>query len=124
MNGGPIQLQLESGEVTVGQQVRARVSWQHQSSPASLRVELQWFTEGRGDTDVGTVDQLVLSADQGPIPPVVEAALTVPMAGPASYDGQLIRIRWRVRARLDLRWKLDPTAEAHLVVLPYVVEDA
>lgn len=118
-----ITVQTETPQVAVGQQVRATVSWQHDSTPADLRVELQWFTEGRGDRDAGTVDRVEYTAEQGPIPPIVEVQFAVPASGPASYEGRMIRIRWQVKATLGLKWKRDPTGTAPLVVVPAVVED-
>ncbi|CAN5232497.1 hypothetical protein BH23ACT9_BH23ACT9_12690 [soil metagenome] len=47
--------------------------------------------------------------------------LQIPSAGPASYDGQMIRVRWEVRGTLELKWKRNPSATAHLLVVPAVV---
>ncbi len=74
-------------------------------------VAIEWYTEGRGDLDQGTVfEQTVhegfLQMGQQSFP----FAATLPV-GPMSYAGHYINIRWKVTARIDLAWKFDPKAE-------------
>lgn len=118
-----IHVQTDQSQLAVGEQVRALVSWQHEGAPVDLKVQLRWYTEGRGDTNAGIVDEIVYAATQGPIPPQVEATFTIPTTGPVTYDGHLIRVRWHVRAVLGLKWKRDPKGEAPLIVVPHVFED-
>lgn len=119
-----IEVHTDTHATTVGGLVRARVRWQHDKAPTEVRIELRWFTEGRGTTNSATVDRVVVDAAQGPIPPEVEATLTVPTAGPLTYDGVLVRVRWEVRATLDVSWARDPVESVPLVVHPYVVGGA
>ncbi len=85
-----------------------------------LRVELRWRTEGRGDRNEEKVAaQTVLSGD---LPAMQSAAmpftLDVPDAGPITYEGHLIRIRWFVRGVVDVPWGKDIFDEVPVTVLP------
>ena len=118
-----IVLETDRRVAVVGDVVRARASWQHGKAPKEVRVELRWYTEGRGTRNRGVVDRVVHTADAGPIPPVIEAVLTVPREGPVTYDGSMIRIRWEVHATVDVAWARDPDQSVPLVVRPGVAED-
>ena len=115
-----ITLEIDRRVAVVGDTLRARASWQHDKTPKEVRVELRWYTEGRGDTNSAVADRVVVDRAQGPIPPSLEATLTVPTNGPITYDGVMIRVRWQVRATLGIRWGRDPRAEVPLLVRPYV----
>ena len=115
-----IEVHLDQGQSTVGGLVRASIAWQHDKDPHDVTVELRWYTEGRGDTNSAIADRVVVDRAQGPIPPSLEATLTVPTNGPITYDGVMIRVRWQVRATLGIRWGRDPRAEVPLLVRPYV----
>ncbi len=115
-----IHIRVDAATVAVGGTVTGAVQWQSDKAPRRLIVRLEWFTEGRGDPNSGVVAEQVWTAGDGQLglPPAVDFALAVPPSGPCSYDGQLIRVRWRVTARLDLPLARDDKAEAPVTVLP------
>lgn len=114
-----IWITVEPADVTVGQQVRGHVEWQADKTPQALDIRLRWVTAGRGTTDSGVAASHTAGPDQpGGLPPAVPFAFTVPVEGPCTYDGRLLRIRWEVHARLRLPWSRDEQEAAVLVVRP------
>lgn len=83
----------------------------------SVRVGLGWYTEGRGDTDAMTVAEFDVAVDEFGIADG-RVELPVPSNGPISYDGSLIRVRWRIRARTDIAIGIDQRSEAEVLVVP------
>ncbi|HUG83007.1 MAG TPA: hypothetical protein VMM13_00500 [Euzebya sp.] len=116
-----VGVSVDRHQVTVGQPVRALIGWQHDGEPEGVRIELRWYTEGRGDVNAAVVAVHRQTPELGPIPPQIEAVLLVPPGGPASYDGQMIRVRWEVRGIIELKWKRDPSFAVPLVVGPATV---
>ena len=44
--------------------------------------------------------------------------LAVPSNGPISYDGRLIRVLWRIEARVDVKLAMDRTTEIPVLIIP------
>lgn len=116
-----IQLSCDRHEVRCTEVVRVLLGWHADRQPEAVRIELRWRTEGRGDRNSGVGAVHRHGPEQGPIPPQLEAALRVPGDGPVSYDGQMIRVIWEVRAVLEMRLRTDPSAAVPLQVLPAVI---
>ncbi len=81
-------------------------------------IELLWRTHGRGKVDEVITDSLTLpaaawSAGQ---PVRLPFSFTLPPSGPTTVRGTLVNVDWYVRARVDLAWARDPTAEVDCVV--------
>lgn len=112
-----INVELASMETTCGGEVLGTVLWHSDKQPVGLRVALRWFTEGRGDRNSADVVTYRWTWEQG-IPAPLQFAFAVPFEGPCSYDGELLRIIWEVRATLELSWGRDPNEAARLIVLP------
>lgn len=76
-----------------GETVDGEVSWQLDEPPSSVELRLFWFTEGRGDQDLGVVEIVPFANPQRqdrrpfslPLPP-----------GPCSFSGTLISILWAI----------------------------
>ncbi len=70
----------------------------------ALEVSVLWFTEGKGDEDMGVHDFKRLSTEEGdwidPRRPGTFAT-TLPNS-PLSYDGRIVKVRWCVRVRVFL----------------------
>lgn len=82
-----------------------------------LNIEVEWFTRGRGNTTSGTI--ATATVYKGPLEAGDSHRFpfeTVLPNGPVSYDGQIVSVHWRVRARADLPWAIDPKAEADFEV--------
>lgn len=98
MNG--VVIHLERREFRPLEEVSGRVSWNHELPVETLEVVLFWYTEGRGDQDVGIVssETFTVSASSGEI----EFSFRLP-EGPYSVSGRLVSIRWAVEALGHLR---------------------
>lgn len=82
-----------------GETLRGGWRYNHTESLAVRKAEVfvLWFTEGKGDTDEGTVWQRT-SVEAGSL----DAGRAFPFelqlpAGPWTYDGRIVKIRWAVR---------------------------
>lgn len=95
-----------------GDSLAGRVRWQLASMPKSLEVRLLWYTEGKGDQDVGLVESQ-------PCPGAgrsgEHAFRFVLPAGPYSFSGQLISLLWAVEAVSEPG---DHTTRVEVVVSP------
>ena len=89
-----IRIQLKQTQVSPGQMLRGDCYWQTNSDkdfqPATLKIG--WRTEGRGNVDKDQFSQKIKLASLISVPFDYE----IPLNGPLSYDGQLIRIIWEV----------------------------
>lgn len=116
-----IGLHLPATQLCCGDVVYGTVQWASDRAPIALRVDVEWFTEGRGTTNRGRVGGVRWVHDDrvpGSIPAPAEFAVVVPPQGPCSYDGQLIRVIWEVTATLELSWSTDPQQRQRIVVIP------
>lgn len=116
-----IEIDLDDATVALGETVGGRVVWDpSEKAPDGVKVELAFATEGRGSVDRGVVAgaEREFHGDPTMVPPWFEFELTVPDDAPVSYDGNLIRVVWRVEARLDVAWARDPKTHVEVRVLP------
>ena len=72
-------------------------------------------TEGRGTTDDLEVYEHTI-ADPS-VEGSVDFEFVIPLDAPCTYDGQLIRVKWRVEARLDLPWASDERMDVPIAVV-------
>ena len=88
-----------------------------ESKARAVRMELRYWTEGRGDTD-----NMVISNVEFPIEPhgglQADFRLAVPQGAPISYDGSLIRVLYEIEARVDLKLARDPKVTRAVLVVP------
>lgn len=94
----------ETNEKTLGQ-VRA------------VRIALRMTTEGRGDEDRKDYATQELAVDDYGMASG-EVRLHVPSHAPISYDGSLIRVRWHIEARTDIKFGIDQMSSADVLVIP------
>lgn len=78
-----------------GEIIGGTVSWELAEPPASLELSLFWYTEGKGDRDVG-VSANVLFEQPGPSG-IRNFQMRLP-AGPYSFSGKLISLVWALEA--------------------------
>ncbi len=94
-----ISIELKQNQVSPGQILRGDCYWQTNSDkefqPATLKIG--WRTEGRGSVDKDQFSQKIKLASLVSVPFEYE----IPLNGPLSYDGQLIRIIWEVVVQTD-----------------------
>lgn len=119
-----IIIELDQNIVEVGEHLTGRILRQPdadgltaKSKARELRLSLQYETSGRGTTDSKSVSTQRFDCDiQGGVN--ASFSLAVPDEGPISYDGSLIRVRWSIEARLDLKLARDPKHDVSVLVIP------
>ena len=115
-----IRIQTASEQVEVGAGVKGQVTWSPDgdAKPRGLRVTLGWRTEGKGNRKEGTCDE----AERTDIAPGSTVTLPfefhVPIEGPVSYDGKLMRIIWEIVAQVDLPFARDEIEKREIRVVP------
>ena len=78
-----------------GDEVEGTVRWRLDQPPRSLELRLFWYTQGKGDQDVGVVENLPLAE------PGLEGSRSFLFhlpAGPFSFSGKLISLLWAIEA--------------------------
>ncbi len=78
-----------------GETVEGTVGWHFDAPARSVEVRLLWYTEGKGDQDVGVVSSVPLAnpgADE-----IRPFQIRLP-AGPYSFSGRLISLVWALEA--------------------------
>lgn len=71
-----------------------------------IEVSVSWRTKGKGEEDLGVHYFEELTADAGPIDPLLEHHFETQLPwSPLSYDGHLIKIQWRTLVRVHFRGK-------------------
>lgn len=82
-----------------------------------LTLSLGWNTSGRGNTASAEID--TRSLFQGQLSAGSKTSypfeFTLPY-GPASYHGELLNVDWRLKARADVPWAIDPKAEQDFIL--------
>jgi hypothetical protein len=113
-----IEIDLESSHVRAGDVLRGRVRLASAGGTNARGVELEvgWRTRGRGDTDEKQVHAEQLHG--GDVPPGgLELDFAAPLpAVPWTYRGDVIKIEWWCRVRIDRALARDPRREAEFVV--------
>lgn len=111
----------EQGPVKTGGMLRGNIIVQVSESVKADAVvlELGWYTHGLGSSADEAVlrhtfrGELLNSGRELTIP----FAVQIPEGSPITYQGTLIKLDWRLQARVDLPWKLDQRAEEGFVVV-------
>jgi hypothetical protein len=98
-----IQISTEGGRIAFepGESIRGRVEWFSEGAPSdgidALEVRLLWYTEGRGDQDVGLANSRRIERLPGVGAQDFEFELP---SGPYSCSGRLISIVWAIEASI------------------------
>jgi len=88
-----MQVETRGGATTFvpGEVVEGTASWQLETPAQSVELRLFWYTQGKGDQDVGVVDTVAFSE-----PALLDRRsfrISLP-AGPFSFSGKLISLIW------------------------------
>jgi hypothetical protein len=111
-----LSLKLDTDVAECGDVVAGMVRWGRlESAPRGVRIELRYWTEGRGDSDGGVVAEVELD---GAVQGAGRFELLVPEAGPMSFEGKLIRVMWAIELIIDKRLRPDPDISHPITVLP------
>ena len=81
-----------------GQLLTGNVRWICKEVPKKASLQLIWFTEGKGDEDVGLAEEVkfehLYDSDEHPF------EFQLP-AGPYSFSGRLISLTWALELQVD-----------------------
>ncbi len=83
----------------------------------SVRVELRYETDGRGDRDSGKFGSYEVPLDRFGMGSA-DLFVEIPPDAPISYDGVLMRIQYVLRIRTDLQISIDHGIDLDVVVAP------
>ncbi len=111
MNQVSISLSHGRQNYSPGERISGTVQWTLSEIPSSVELRLFWYTEGKGDQDVGIVERKVLSSVQQSSS---EFEFVVP-DGPYSFSGTLISLSWALELVCE---GADAVARETLVVSP------
>jgi hypothetical protein len=78
-----------------GETVEGTVGWHFDTPARSVELRLLWYTEGKGDQDIGVVESVPLAYPG--VDEVRPFRLRLP-AGPYSFSGRLISLVWALEA--------------------------
>jgi hypothetical protein len=90
-----------------GDEIAGTVRWRLDQPPRSLELRLFWYTQGKGDQDVGVVASLSLAEpglegrSERPSEGLSEGSRSFEFrlpAGPYSFSGHLISLLWALEA--------------------------
>jgi hypothetical protein len=109
-----LRVELDEGRASFrpGEVVRGTASWSLDAPPSAVEVRLIWFTQGKGDRDVGLVEAVPAAA------PSAEGGLSFAFTlpdGPYSFSGTLVSLLWAVEV---VALPASEAASAELVVSP------
>lgn len=96
-----IRLDSPEGQYQPGDNLAGTYRIAGASEPQSVEISVYWFTEGKGDEDVGVAffEKRVADDANGPTPQAQGMFSTPLPDSPLSYDGVIVKVRWCVRVR-------------------------
>ncbi len=85
-----------------------------------LSIRCGWRTHGKGNRAEAWKEPISLFQGQltAGLPGSFPFEIQIPTDGPVSYEGHYLNVGWLLQARADIPWKLDPSAEFELQVVP------
>lgn len=106
-----IRIEFENQETVLGDTLRGKIAWtpEKDMTPRKINLVFGWHTEGRGSTaedDVISCEHdcgAVVAGQTVEIP----FKVTIPDDVPVSFDGELIRLIWSLKVRVDVPWAFD-----------------
>lgn len=100
---------LDRAEVPLGGALcgTVHVAMTGEKRPRTVAIAIAWRTDGRGEPEGGSP-----ARREHEVPEVggdfsERFELPVPISGPVSFEGRLLRILWEVRVELDVPWAKD-----------------
>ena len=100
MGNSTIDIEIKDGRTSFlpGQTLGGHTRWLCSEPPKKASLQLIWFTEGKGDEDVGLVEEIRFknpyASDERPF------EFQLP-GGPYSFSGKLISLTWALELQVD-----------------------
>jgi len=98
-----------------GDEAAGTVRWQLDQPPRSLDLRLFWYTQGKGEQDMGVVEELPLAE------PGAEGSRSFRFrlpAGPFSFSGKLISLLWAIEAVAETVGAGPQAGRCEIIVSP------
>ncbi len=92
-----LEIRVDGGRTAFapGETLRGTISWAGEVAPEAVELRLLWYTQGRGDQDVGVARTLRI----GSTGPVGSSSFELEApSGPYSCSGRLVSIGWALEA--------------------------
>jgi hypothetical protein len=122
-----IRVELSQEKVRNGDSLTGRVVWtaSGKKQPRKIEAICRWRIEGKGRRKETIVDQELDLGVESRSEVSVPFDFTIPLYGPLSYDGKLLRVVWEVVGRADLPFAIDEveTKPFTVVARPWNPED-
>ncbi len=101
-----IRIDLSEPTVKNGERVKGSVSWRADGSktPRAIEVVCRWRTSGKADRE-HEIESVNVSSPPSEV--VIPFDFSIPIDGPLSYSGTLIRITWEIAVNVDLPMARD-----------------
>jgi hypothetical protein len=98
MNELTFDIELDRTSFAPGETVIGTVRWRCVEHPDNADLQLLWYTEGKGNEDVGLVEETHFDMPQSAESRPFEFALP---DGPYSFSGKLISLTWALELHVD-----------------------
>jgi SpoOM protein len=101
-----IRIDLSEPKVRNGERLKGSVNWRAEGSktPRSIEVVCRWRTSGKADREH---EIEAVRVDSPAAETVIPFDFAIPLEGPLSYSGKLIRITWEIAVKVDLPMARD-----------------
>lgn len=112
-----IRIVLLGASAQTGEGLKGTVTWRAESKAArKIEIVCRWRVEGKGRTR----EEVVARVEHADPPPeaTIPFELEIPIWGPLTYDGKLLRITWEVEASADLPMARDERERLAFTVVP------
>lgn len=108
---------VEAGTALTGRVVFPQPSEAFEKATAVV-LELTYEVSGSGDPEMSKTFKTTIHS--GPVfaPTEIRFSARLPSHLPCTYRGQHVNIDWRVAARVDVAWALDPSAQEKFFIVP------
>jgi hypothetical protein len=112
-------LELDHPIAECGGAVLGTVEWSGNRRRHPVGVVLRFRTQGRGDTDAEAVVACAVGTEEAGR---ARFRLDVPVTGPVTYHGHLLRLTWHVTVHVPVTttsWRPGSSPAADVTVLPW-----
>jgi hypothetical protein len=118
-----IGLVLDNDRLETGEFLTGEVHWSAEDDRTVRRIVVaaEWETSGAGNIASGVARSKIFRIPDGSLEAKFTLRLLIPYEGPVSFDGELITMRWMLRAKVD-QSGFDEHAESGFTVVPRKAE--
>lgn len=104
--GVMVRLDRDQPAYKPGEELAGRFVWNavERSEAEAVELSILWYTEGKGDEDLGVhhFQRMGAKDDRPPLPRREQRFAARLPPSPLSYDGLIVKVRWVVRVRVFL----------------------